>query len=75
VQIDLAALVGIIALAAAAPIVADLVPRTAPPLVVVEIVLGILARPSALDLVHVRRSPTCSRSSASPSSSSWAPRP
>ncbi|HEX5557575.1 MAG TPA: cation:proton antiporter [Gaiellales bacterium] len=52
-QIDLAALVGIIALAAAAPIVADLVPRTAPPLVVVEIVLGILAGPSALDLVHV----------------------
>jgi Kef-type K+ transport system membrane component KefB len=51
VQIDLAALVGIIALAAAAPIVADLVPRTAPPLVVVEI--GIAAGPAALDLVHV----------------------
>jgi Kef-type K+ transport system membrane component KefB len=53
VQIDLAALVGIIALAAAAPIVADLVPRIAPPLVVVEILLGIAAGPSALDLVHV----------------------
>jgi Kef-type K+ transport system membrane component KefB len=53
VQIDLAALVGIIALAAAAPIVADLVPRTAPPLVVVEILLGIAAGPAALDLVHV----------------------
>ncbi len=52
-QIDLAALVGIIALAAAAPIVADLVPRMAPPLVVVEIVLGIIVGPPALDLVHV----------------------
>ena len=52
-HIDLAALVGIIALAAAAPIVADLVPRMAPPLVVVEIVLGIIFGPAALDLVHV----------------------
>ncbi len=43
-QIDLSALVGIIALAAAAPIVADLVPRIVPPVVVVEIVL---ASPSA----------------------------
>ena len=52
-QIDLAALVGIIALAAAAPIVADLVPRTAPPLVVVEIVLGVVFGPPALHLIHV----------------------
>jgi Kef-type K+ transport system membrane component KefB len=53
VQIDLPALVGIIALAAAAPIAADLVPRIAPPLVVVEIVLGIVFGPPALDLIHV----------------------
>jgi Kef-type K+ transport system membrane component KefB len=53
VQIDLSALVGIIALAAAAPIVADLVPRIALPLVVVEIVLGIVFGPHALDLIHV----------------------
>ena len=52
-QIDLSALVGIIALAAAAPIVADLVPRRAPPLVVVEILLGIVFGPPALDLIHV----------------------
>jgi len=53
VQIDLSALVGIIALAAAAPIVADLVPRMSPPLVVVEIVLGIVFGPPALHLIHV----------------------
>jgi Kef-type K+ transport system membrane component KefB len=53
VQIDLSALVGIIALCAAAPIVADLVPRTAPPVVVVEIVLGIVFGPPALHLIHV----------------------
>jgi Kef-type K+ transport system membrane component KefB len=53
VHIDLPALVGIIALCAAAPIVADLVPRTAPPVVVVEIVLGIVFGPPALDLIHV----------------------
>ena len=41
-QIDLSALVTITALAAAAPIVADLVPRPTPPLVVVEIFLGII---------------------------------
>ena len=52
-QIDLSALVGIIALAAAAPIVADLVPRMSPPLVVVEIVLGIVFGPPALHLIHV----------------------
>jgi Kef-type K+ transport system membrane component KefB len=53
VHIDLSALVGIIALAAAAPIVADLVPRTTPPLVVVEIILGIIVGPPVLELVHV----------------------
>jgi Kef-type K+ transport system membrane component KefB len=53
VQIDLSALVGIIALCAAAPIVADLVPRMAPPVVVVEIFLGIAFGPPALHLIHV----------------------
>jgi Kef-type K+ transport system membrane component KefB len=53
VQIDLAALVTITALAAAAPIVADLVPRPTPPLVVVEIFLGIIVGPPLLNLTHV----------------------
>jgi Kef-type K+ transport system membrane component KefB len=53
VHIDLPALVGIIALAAAAPILADLVPRQTPPVVVVEIILGIVVGPPALDLIHV----------------------
>ncbi len=52
-QIDLSTLVVITALAAAAPIVADLVPRPTPPLVVVEIVLGILVGPAVLGLAHV----------------------
>jgi len=53
VHIDLAALVTITALAAAAPIVADLVPRPTPPLVVVEIFLGIIVGPPLLGLTHV----------------------
>jgi Kef-type K+ transport system membrane component KefB len=53
VRIDLSTLVVITALAAAAPILADLVPRTAPPLVVVEIALGILVGPAVLGLAHV----------------------
>ena len=52
-QIDLAALVTITALAAAAPIVADFVPRPKPPVVVVEIFLGIIVGPPVLHLVHV----------------------
>ncbi len=52
-HIDLSALVVITGLAAAAPIVADLVPRPTPPLVVVEIVLGILVGPAVLGLAHV----------------------
>lgn len=52
-HIDLAALVTITALAAAAPIVADLVPRPTPPLVVVEIFLGIIVGPPLLGLTHV----------------------
>ena len=52
-QIDLSALVTITALAAAAPIVADLVPRPTPPLVVVEIFLGIIVGPPLLGLTHV----------------------
>ena len=51
--IDLAALVTITALAAAAPIVADFVPRPKPPVVVVEIFLGIIVGPPVLHLVHV----------------------
>jgi len=53
VHIDLAALVTITALAASAPIVADLVPRPTPPLVVVEIFLGIIVGPPLLGLTHV----------------------
>jgi Kef-type K+ transport system membrane component KefB len=54
VQIDLGTLVVITALAAAAPILADLVPRrVAPPVVVVEIILGIAAGPAALALIAV----------------------
>ena len=52
-HIDLAALVTITALAASAPIVADLVPRPTPPLVVVEIFLGIIVGPPLLGLTHV----------------------
>jgi Kef-type K+ transport system membrane component KefB len=53
VRIDLAALAAITGLAAAAPVLADLVPRPKPPLVVVEIVLGIIFGPPALHLIHV----------------------
>ena len=52
-QIDLSTLVVIVGLAATAPIVADLAPRPAPPLVVVEILLGIIVGPPVLALVHV----------------------
>jgi len=54
VQIDLGTLVVITALAAAAPILADLAPRpVAPPVVVVEIILGIAVGPAALALITV----------------------
>jgi Kef-type K+ transport system membrane component KefB len=53
VQIDLAALVAITGLAAAAPVLADLVPRPKPPVVVVEILLGIIVGPPVLHLAHV----------------------
>ena len=52
-QIDLSTLAVIVGLAAAAPILADLVPRQSPPLVVVEILLGILVGPPVLGLIHV----------------------
>ena len=52
-QIDLAALVAITGLAAAAPLLADFVPRPKPPVVVVEILLGIIVGPPVLHLVHV----------------------
>ncbi len=70
--IDLAALVAITGLAAAAPVLADLVPRPKPPLVVVEILLGDHRRSAgARPRPRRRRSPISCRSSGSPSCSSW----
>ena len=53
VPVDLPTLVVITALSAAAPILADLLRRPAVPVVVVEIMLGILAGPHVLHLVRV----------------------
>jgi Kef-type K+ transport system membrane component KefB len=50
---DLPTLVVITALSASAPILADLVRRPAVPVVVIEIVLGIVAGPHGLNLVRV----------------------
>jgi Kef-type K+ transport system membrane component KefB len=63
VQIDLSTLVVIIGLAAIAPIAADLAPRPAPPLVVVEILLGILVGPPVLAVGSSSSSPASSSSS------------
>jgi Kef-type K+ transport system membrane component KefB len=52
-QIDLGTLVVIVALAAAAPLIVDVVPRIVLPVVVVEILLGIVVGPPILGWIHV----------------------
>jgi Kef-type K+ transport system membrane component KefB len=52
-QIDLGTLVVIVALAAASPLIVDVVPRIVLPVVVVEILVGIIVGPPILDLIHV----------------------
>ena len=52
-QIDLGTLVVIVALAAASPLIVDVVPRIVLPVVVVEILVGIIVGPPILNLIHV----------------------
>jgi Kef-type K+ transport system membrane component KefB len=52
-QIDLGTLVVIVALAAASPLIVDVVPRIVLPVVVVEILLGIVVGPPILGWIHV----------------------
>jgi Kef-type K+ transport system membrane component KefB len=52
-QIDLGTLVVIVALAAASPLIVDAVPHIVLPVVVVEILLGIVVGPPILGWVHV----------------------
>src|SRR6476469_7872294 len=52
-QIDLGTLVVIVALAAASPLIVDVVPRSVLPVVVVEILVGIIVGPPILNLIHV----------------------
>ena len=52
-QIDLGTLVVIVALGAASPLIVDVVPRIVLPVVVVEILLGIVVGPPVLGWIHV----------------------
>ena len=52
-QIDLGTLVVIVALGAASPLIVDVVPRIVLPVVVVEILLGIVVGPPILGWIHV----------------------
>lgn len=51
-EATLVGLVWVIVIAAAAPIISDLIPRVRVPVVVLEILLGIAAGPYVLDLIH-----------------------
>jgi Kef-type K+ transport system membrane component KefB len=56
-QIDLGTLVVIVALAAASPLIVDVVPRIVLPVVVVEILVGIIVGPPILNLNQLRGMP------------------